>query len=293
MAKPAVHIRSFYLPVSACTNCGRQMDGATAWNEGKVTRPEPGDKSICAYCGHLMVFADDLTLRDPNDNDIMEVAGHPKYLFGQAAMGAFRKWRSDWHNVPVPDRMKHLPRDPRGFPIFAMAYRDADGKAHFTVNDERVRRRLIEEDRCSICAQPLLRGRWFVGGEKSAFSVEPRGAYIDPPMHAECARYALRVCPYLASPSYAKLLHGATMRPDDPTLVRDQTAIDSPASAHEVRPEIFVAVLARGQRFKLTAGGGLIFPKRPYISVEYWQHGWKLAREEGEAHCRRLGVEPE
>src|SRR5262252_1142176 len=117
----------------------------------------------------------------------------------------------NWRNIPVPDRMKNLPRDPRGFPIFIMAYRDPNGRAHFTVNDEDVRRRLIAQDRCSVCGGRLQRGRWFVGGEKSAF--DPCGAYLDPPMHHECAGYALQVCPYLASPVYAKLIHGATLPP--------------------------------------------------------------------------------
>jgi hypothetical protein len=240
-----------------------------------------------------MIFGDDLAFREPNDEEIEQLAGDKTMLLAQKFSGEYREHRADWRNVPVPDRMKHLPRDPRGFPIFVMAYRDMDGRAHFTVNDETERRRLIAQDRCSICGERLLRGRWFIGGEKSAFSVEPRGAYIDPPMHTECAHYALRVCPYLAAPSYAKLIHGGTLRPNDPTPVIDQTAMDSPSTAAEVRPEMFVAVLARGQRFKRTLAGGVIFPKRPYIKVEYWQHGWQLEREEGEAHCRKLGVKPE
>jgi hypothetical protein len=186
--------------------------------------------------------------------------------------------------------MEHLPRDHRGFPIFAMAYRDPSGRAHFTVNDEDVRQRLIRDDRCSICAGRLLRGRWFVGGEKSAF--HPRGAYIDPPMHAECVRYALRVCPYLASPTYAKLINGGTLSADDPILTVNQTALVSPSTADEVRPILFVAVLARGQRVTPTPGSSILVPSRPYIAVEYWQHGGQLTRGEGEALCRQAGVEP-
>jgi hypothetical protein len=122
---------------------------------------------------------------------------------------------SNWQSVPVPPQMAHLPRDPRGFPIFVMAYRDDDGRAHFTINEEPVRQRVIRRDLCSICGRGLLRGRWFVGGEKSAF--HPRGAYIDPPMHSVCAHYALRVCPYLAAPTYATPIAGKTVagRSDD------------------------------------------------------------------------------
>jgi hypothetical protein len=274
------------MPTCACLNCGLEVSGATGW-EGRG--PHPGDASVCLRCGHFMVFADDMTLRAPTDAEILEWAGDPALLLGQNI--AERMRRIDWRQLPVPDRMKHLPRDPRGYPIFFMAYRDANDRAHFSVNDSGVRARVIARDLCSICGKPLLRGRWFVGGQRSAF--DPHGAYIDPPMHRECAHYALRVCPYLASPTYASLIHGNTMPSDDRALLIDQTEIESPSTAHEVRPPLFVAVHARGQRFHPTPAGGLIFPTRPYIVVEYWQHGWKLAQDEGERLCRMTGVEPD
>lgn len=197
--------------------------------------------------------------------------------------------RPDWRTVPVPERMKKLPRDARGYPIFAMAFRDDSGRPHFTVNDGAIRQRMIKQDRCSICDGVLLRGRWFIGGDRSAF--DPLGAYIDPPVHSECAHYALRVCPYLAAPAYASLIHGRTVPDDASLMVVDQTAIDSPTTADEIRPHLFVAVLARGQRFMPTQAGGVLLPAKPYIAVEYWQHGEQLAREVGEAMCcREVGM---
>jgi hypothetical protein len=207
-----------------------------------------------------------------------------------AAVSTAAVTRTDWRTVPVPARMKALPLDPRGYPIFAMAFRDNTGRAHFTVNDGAVRLRMIREDRCSICNGTLLRGRWFIGGDRSAF--DPRGAYIDPPMHSECAHYALQVCPYLAAPAYASLIHGRTVPDDASLMVVDQTAIDSPETSDEVRPHLFVAVLTRGQRFMPTPAGGLLLAARPYIAVEYWQHGRQLPRDVGEAMCREIGVEP-
>src|SRR5215472_13925800 len=96
----------------------------------------------------------------------------------------------------VPSRMAHLPLDPRGYPIPANVYRDAQGRPHFTINDDRKRLEQLRRDACPICDQSLYIGRWFVGGPLSAF--HPNGAYIDLPMHHECATYALQVCPYLA-----------------------------------------------------------------------------------------------
>jgi hypothetical protein len=201
---------------------------------------------------------------------------------------AGRAMMYDWRSIPVPPQMAHLPRDPRGFPIFVMAYRDDDGRAHFTINEEHIRQRVIRRDLCSICGRGLLRGRWFVGGEKSAF--HPHGAYIDPPMHSACAHYALRVCPYLAAPTYATPIAGRTVSPDDPTTFVNPTAIISPSTIDELRPALFVAVLARGQH--APPGRAVIFPARPYITVEYWQHGAQLPRAEGEALCRAVGLEP-
>lgn len=41
-----------------CTSCGRDIDAATAAG-GEIT-PEPGDITVCAYCGAAMVFGKDL-----------------------------------------------------------------------------------------------------------------------------------------------------------------------------------------------------------------------------------------
>jgi hypothetical protein len=102
--------------------------------------------------------------------------------------------------IPIPERMKHLGIDRRGYPIPWSVYRDPDGRPHFTIFNNVLRARGIRDDLCGICGTKLFRGRWFVGGPVSAF--DPRGTYIDPPMHHECSSYALTVCPYLAAPNY-------------------------------------------------------------------------------------------
>jgi hypothetical protein len=180
---------------------------------------------------------------------------------------------------PIPDRMRHLRRDARGFPIFYMAYCDAQGDPHFTVNEEEQRQDCIRREVCSICGGKLMRGRWFLGGPGSAF--HQRGCYIDPPMHFECMRYALHVCPYLAMPRWTKFIEGKTLKATDPT----QTLID-PAVEDE-RPEVFVAVMATGQH-QIKGGLGYdkvpvaiefvqyIKPARPYSRLEFWQHGARV-----------------
>src|SRR5262245_64789126 len=91
--------------------------------------------------------------------------------------------------VPVPARMLGLRARPAGYVVPWTVFRDSSGRPHFTINDEEKRQHVLALDCCPICSGKLLRGRWFVGGPRSAFDLA--GAYIDPPMHMECARYAL------------------------------------------------------------------------------------------------------
>jgi len=158
-----------------------------------------------------------------------------------------------------------LPRDRRGYIIPWVVYRDGDDRPHFTINDDQKRFLALTKDLCPICAEKLLRGRWFVGGPQAAF--HERGAYIDPPMHGECAHYALTTCPYLAAPNYSKRIDAKTLRSSAVPLLFDSAVIDE-------RPDYFVAVLATGQ--KLTGAENYITPKRPYLRVEYWRHGRQI-----------------
>ena len=176
------------------------------------------------------------------------------------------------NEIPIPARMRYLPRDRRGYPIPFIVFRDTDRNPHFTINDDQRRAFVLKHDRCGICNHALFRGRWYVGGPASAF--DPRGAYLDPPMHHECAEYALQVCPYLAAPSYSRLIDGKTLDPEkaDATIVLD-------ATVDNTRPDFSVAVMAIGHR--ITAEGYIV-PKRPYRRVEIWKHGKRLAIRRGD-----------
>lgn len=66
-------------PPSACTACGKILDGADEAFGGD-TPPKPGDITMCVYCGHLMGFNADLTLRDVNVEEAHDIADEPKIL---------------------------------------------------------------------------------------------------------------------------------------------------------------------------------------------------------------------
>lgn len=181
--------------------------------------------------------------------------------------------------IEIPDQMRHLPLDDRGYVIPYTVLRDRRGKAHFAVNDEYKRQEILKEDRCPICGLKLLRGRWSVGGPLSL--LDDRGALIDPPMHYECSHYALRACPYLAAPSYGKRIDAKTVPKDEALIYMDPTEIAR-------RPDVFVAVMHVGQTFK-TEGRFIRFirPNRPYRQIEYWCQGVMIDPVDGKARAER------
>lgn len=134
----------------------------------------------------------------------------------------------NWKEVPVPERMRSLPRDPfRQFPIiFSQIPPIPDWVPSFeSPHDFRavLTERVIEcaaRRLCGVCGQPLDYWIAFLGGPLSA----KNRAYTEPPMHPECARYAVQVCPYMvvqAVPRRESGAYGDLVR-FDPTGTRDK-----------------------------------------------------------------------
>lgn len=176
------------------------------------------------------------------------------------------------HDVPIPARMRSLPLDQRGYPMAKFAFIDSQGNPQFTINDEPRRQHHLFNDLCPICGQALNRFRWFVGGPASAMHV--KGCYIDPPMHDECAHYALLVCPYLAAPSYAGRIDDKKLPVQDYStalFLNDPTMLD-------YRPDFFVAVCARATTWQFDSFGLIRYvrPTRPYVRWEAWRKGQKV-----------------
>jgi hypothetical protein len=89
--KKASHFigRTTRVPASTCPACGRQVDAASPVDHH--TKPEPGNLAICLYCGHLMAYADDLSLRHLTDAEMHEVAGDKRILAIQRARQAVKE----------------------------------------------------------------------------------------------------------------------------------------------------------------------------------------------------------
>jgi len=54
---------------------------------------------------------------------------------------------------------------------------------------------------------------WMIGGPLSAF--HPQGVYIDTPVHYDCGKYALQVCPYSAVSLYSAKSQTGLFKIDD------------------------------------------------------------------------------
>ena len=61
-----------------CLGCGKLLDAATGLNHDN--NPCPGDVSICFSCGHIQVYADDLSFRELNDEEMVDIAGDKRIV---------------------------------------------------------------------------------------------------------------------------------------------------------------------------------------------------------------------
>lgn len=75
--------RGVKVPMSACLDCGKELNGATAVDHRDP--PSPGAITICIYCGHIMALGDDLHLRQLTDEEMIGVAGDPRIVAVQRA----------------------------------------------------------------------------------------------------------------------------------------------------------------------------------------------------------------
>jgi hypothetical protein len=96
---------------------------------------------------------------------------------------------------PLPERMKKLPVDPRGYPI-PWFVGTVDGKRDFRVADQSKRALAVRERRCWVCGDKL--------GVHLAFVIGPMCVInrntSEPPSHLECANFAVLACPFLLLP---------------------------------------------------------------------------------------------
>jgi hypothetical protein len=144
--------------------------------------------------------------------------------------------------IPMPPRIARLPRERRGFPAPYIADEHEDGSPNLGAADSVASAHCHRESLCSICGERLAQAeRMFITGPSCVFGSDY--GCNDPPMHEECARYSLRVCPHLVAPSSSV-----------------SVAITAPRYSCR-HLDVFACGVAN------------YWPHRPYKRVEWWSEG--------------------
>ncbi len=152
--------------------------------------------------------------------------------------------------IEVPNFLAHLKRDPRGYPHPFLMMPDSI----FTM-DGRKQERCVREKLCMICGRKLDNKKWFIGGHRTAVN----RLCVDPAMHERCARYSLKVCPFLANQDmkYRKKYDEDTTMMVGSTPERDDTSCLFRTNGSK-------PILLNGQVFLLCNRWDL---------VEHWRNG--------------------
>jgi hypothetical protein len=130
--------------------------------------------------------------------------------------------------IPIPRMLATRPVDHRGYPIPFLQFIPEtfykDRRVDFRITDPYKKEFALRKQLCGLCGQPLAAKVYFIGGPLSAES----RVFSDPPMHRDCAQYAMKVCPYLVNPNYKPA--------EGPVKSRDGTPTQADALQGQGRP---------------------------------------------------------
>jgi hypothetical protein len=101
--------------------------------------------------------------------------------------------------TPLPDRMKHLSIDERGYvvPFFVPM---VNGKPEFRCMAAGTFARAIRNELCWVCGGPLGIWKTFVTGPMCVIT----GTNSEPPSHWVCATWSAKNCPFLSKPQMTR-----------------------------------------------------------------------------------------
>jgi hypothetical protein len=174
-------------------------------------------------------------------------------------------------DIPVPARIAALPFDKlRGFHVpWFVAW--VDGKPEFRGADFAKFKLAVKERRCWVCGDKLTRMMTFVAGPMCGLN----RTSSEPPCHTECARYSVRVCPFLT-------------RPDMDRRERGMEKYETCISGEMIRRNPGVALLWTTKSYALfrDGKGGVLLRMGPPEALEWWAEGRAATRAEVEESVR-------
>jgi hypothetical protein len=171
-------------------------------------------------------------------------------------------------HLQLPEKMKRLPIDERGFPVpyFVPWIKGEDGvlKPEFRGMDGERFAICVRLKRCWLCGQPLGAHQTFVVGPMCGVNRNT----AEPPCHHSCATYAAQACPFLTQPR---------MRRNE----KDMPAGDAAGLMIKRNPGVTLLWTTKGYKLQRSSGGtGVLFTIGPPEKVEWFAEGRAATRDE-------------
>lgn len=169
-------------------------------------------------------------------------------------------------DIPLPPRLGRRPTNERGFPVpWFVSW--INGKWDFVNLDPRKIGEAYNRKICFLCGEPLGQYKSFVIGPMCSIN----RVSSEPPHHAECSEYAVKVCPFLARPN--------AKRNEAAQIGKFSTGGDF---SIEHNPEANLIWITK--TFKpMRANDGVLFSLGEPTSVSWWKEGRKATRAEIDA----------
>lgn len=171
----------------------------------------------------------------------------------------------DLNKTTIPERIKTLPTDERGYPIPWFVYRDSAGKPDFRVAATHKIHEAVSKTLCWICGGPLQTSRAFVVGPLGVVNrISP-----EPPSHRSCAVFAATTCPYLTKPAMNRNPRGLPFDREPP-----------PGEMIKEKPAAIAVWITRRYPRMLSVDYGVLFQMHEPHEVRWFCNGKPAIRSE-------------
>lgn len=167
-----------------------------------------------------------------------------------------KKLRKEVSKLEIPESVKQLPIDKRGYPVPWFVAK-IDGEYDFRVTDPEKWVKAVEEKLCWVCGQKLGRQFTFVLGPMCLVNM----VNSEPPSHYECAKFAAQACPFLIQ---KQVKYNETNLPEG--------VVDPGGLSIKRQPGAIVLYTTDSYRV-FNAGNGWLIDVGKTIAVEWWSHG--------------------
>lgn len=169
--------------------------------------------------------------------------------------------------TPLPERMKSLPVDERGYPVpWFVAW--VDGRPEFRAMDGEKLVRAVREKRCWVCGQRLGVHVTFVIGPMCIVN----RVSAEPPSHFECGLWSAVNCPFINNPK--------AVRREDERITNAHLRETSAGCALARNPGVMALWTTRSFEVFDDGQGKPLFQIGEPESVKYFREGREATPEE-------------